>query len=189
MAGAAGEGIAELGKHRFQRRQQLGADVVSGEPGVGIGGVFHKCLPLSSQPGAKARAADLQKGPVVVQRPTLPVGGHAAYARHARAAAQREQDGLNLVVRMLRECYRLNSARRIFHLRQRLKSLVTGDAGSILGALAGGGLGVDMRHLQRKAQPRAGSAAVLLECLRRLLQAMVDMQGHHLTGPLAGASQ
>ena len=47
-----------------------------------------------------------------VQTATLPVCRHSTEACHARPAAQRQQHGLDLVIRMLGQCYRLNSISR-----------------------------------------------------------------------------
>ena len=100
-----GKCLAKRRKRGLQRRQQLRANAVAGVALVGVGGVFHPGLALQTQPAADISTGHLQQRAMPDHPCPLPAGGHGGQPGNARAARKREQQGFDLVVRMLRNCY------------------------------------------------------------------------------------
>jgi len=95
----------------------------------------------------------------------LPLGRHGGKARDARSARQGQQQGFDLVIGVLCDCYGLNSTQGMIFQRYCRQSLVSGLPGSILGALAGRGARIQPLHAQRHTQLAAQGHAMLLKAV------------------------
>ena len=110
-------------------------------------------------------------------------------AGQARAARQGQQDGLDLIVRMLGNRNVFDSNIGPFHAGNCLKSFVSCLAGGIFGACAAPVPRVHPAHGQWHTQACAQRLAVQLEAISGRLKAMVNVHGAHLPGPFFGAGQ
>ncbi|OQB98411.1 MAG: hypothetical protein BWX79_03319 [Alphaproteobacteria bacterium ADurb.Bin100] len=189
MGRTAGKGLAKVRERRFDGRQQACPDAVAGEPYIGIAGVFHPCLAARDQPVTDSRAGHRQQRAVEGQAAPLPASRHGRQAGQARAARQGQQDGLDLIVRMLGNRNVFDSNIGPFHAGNCLKSFVSCLAGGIFGACAAPVPRVHPAHGQWHTQACAQRLAVQLEAISRRLKAMVNVHGAHLPGPFFGAGQ
>ena len=189
MGGAAGKGGAKRRKAGLQRRQQARADAVARVALVGVARVFHPGLAARAQPGADGRRRHPQQRAPVRHLATAPARRHGRQARQPGAARQRQQQGLDLVVRVLRDDYCFDSFWRSSSKRQSVKSLIAMVTRRRLGTLAGRRSRVHPADMQGHAQARAQVDAMALEVVGRRLQAVVHMPGLHLPRPARGAGQ
>ena len=103
------KGVAKLRKGGGERRQQLRPDAVAREPFVDIGRIFNPGFMALAQPVADGRPGDSQKGSVPGQPVALPVLRHGRQAGQPGATRQCQQDGFDLIIRVLRNRYAINS--------------------------------------------------------------------------------
>lgn len=124
-----------------------------------------------------------------LQARPLPLRRHGRQACHAGTARQGQEHGLDLVVRVLGQCYGFDSFWRLSAQRYGIQSLVPGLPGRVFRALAGRGPRIQAADGQRHVQVLAQGHAVVLEAVGGCLQAMVHVDGPHLAGPASRAGQ
>ena len=113
------------------------------------------------------------------------------HRRHRRqpgqtgTAAERQQQRLDLVVGMLAQQHRLQAGIAGSPRERLVARLPRG----VLGAFPRRVARMHAAHLQRHAKGRANAAAVLGECVRRVLQPVVDVDRLHLSGPALHGGQ
>ena len=83
--------------------------------------------------------------------------------------------------------YAFYSCMRQSLLAKKPESFVTGSPCRVFGALARRGSGIDMLHRDGHSKLRAKYTAVTLKIVGGSLQAVVNMQGCNLAGPLFSA--
>ena len=110
----------------------------------------------------------------------LKPGWHTGQARHTGAAAERQQQGFNLIVGMLREGDGGNSK------RQRLvgQRPIADFAGSVFRTFAAGVFGLHLHHMQRNTDGGASRLAMSHEIISRRLQPVMNMNGNYTPGEL-----
>jgi hypothetical protein len=107
------------------------------------------------------------------------VRGHGRQAGQTSASAQGQHEGFNLIVGVVPEQH-VRSTHRLGHLGQ---GAVAPLAGCGLGALTGRMLGLDVLDMAVHAPALTLRADVGFKTIGGGLQAMVNMQGDHMTGP------
>ena len=185
MRGAAGEGATKLGKDLLQRRQQRAADAVAGIARVTVARVFDPAHALATQPATDFAARKLKKGPVIVQAIAPRPVRHGGQTRQTGPTRERQQDGLDLVIRMVAEGDVVNASVP----RQCRKRGIARTPGRVFRALAANVRRIHMPNNQRHRQIGAHRAAVGFEAIRRRLQAVMHMKGMHPLWPAPRASQ
>ena len=84
-------------------------DTVACVAQIAIAGVFTECKVTLRQPLADIRPRYAQKRAVVGHIIAPPLRWHCTQTCQPATAAQRQQQCLNLIIGMLRNCYRFNS--------------------------------------------------------------------------------
>jgi hypothetical protein len=118
----------------------------------------------------------------------LPVGRHGAEACQARAAAESEQQGFSLVVRVLGQrniAHGQALARLLAHFNE---GAVAGAACGLFGALARLVASIHPAYPKRHAQGIAKRLPMAHKVICCGLQTVMNVQCEHLTRPPPGAS-
>ncbi|CRR32394.1 hypothetical protein PAERUG_E15_London_28_01_14_09662 [Pseudomonas aeruginosa] len=161
----AGDGLRPVGG---ETRHDLPAQVVAREARILVGRILHPVQPVRLRIGFQFGAGNPEQGSAQAAAAQRPARRHRRQAAQARSTQQAEQQGLGLVVEVLRGEQHLSLA------QARLECAIAGVARRLLDAAANG----DLHPLdpQRDTQRPADRLAVRRPTVRRSLQAMVDMQ-------------
>ena len=99
------EGLSAVRMRPAMYIGSTGANPVAGIAFVDVAGILNERGATALQPGTQLRAWHRQKRAMVGDAVTLPLTGHGAESGQTSATAEGEQQGLDLVVGMVCQCY------------------------------------------------------------------------------------
>ncbi|MNQ89542.1 hypothetical protein D3C85_1048530 [compost metagenome] len=143
--------------------------VVAREAAIGIRRIFYPAQPMFVGIGLQLGTRALQQRPQQVAGTKRPALRHGRQPLHTGAAQQAKQQGLRLIVAMLRRQQNLAGS------EPRTKSRITGPPRGALDT--GARLHLHMLHLQRHSQRIAQATASRRPAIGNRLQAVMNMNG------------
>ena len=177
--------LAKLRKSITQCGQQSRSNAVAGVVLIGVGGVVHKRDIALRQPVTQTRSGRLQQRTVERHAAALKPRGHARQAWQACPTAQGQQQGFNLVIRMLAKQHALQPRANSQCAKCRIARL----AGRVFRALAGCRCGAHLYNMQGDVMRGAYQRTHPYKLVCCGLKPMVNVNGLDLAWPMFCNSQ